>query len=138
MATVKPNLNRKQPCAVCMRIRKFLYVAVALLAVMWLKPEWRLPAGFNYSAIVGDLFLAAFVLVFAYKWWEHKRDVSKNGDSEEERFERLRQRTASIVADLESEPQQQVDAQPQPQPQPQSKLSEQTVSGHKAPEPPHA
>jgi hypothetical protein len=132
MATVKPNPNRKQPCAVCMRIRKFLYVAVALLAVMWLKPEWRLPAGFNYSAIVGDLFLAAFVLVFAYKWWEHKRDVAKNGDSEDERFERLRQRTASIVADLESEPRQQVDAQPQPQ------LPAQTVSGHNATERPHA
>ena len=84
-----------------MRIRKFLYVAAVILAVMWLKPEWRLPPGYNYSAILGDLFVAAFVIVFAYKWWEHKRDVKINGDTQEERFEKLRERTNKIVADID-------------------------------------
>lgn len=101
MPVAKPNSIAKKPCAVCMRIRKFLYVAAVLLAVMWLKPEWRLPAGYNYSAIVGDLFVAAFVAVFAYKWWEHKRDVKRNGETQEERFDKLRERTNSIVAALD-------------------------------------
>lgn len=101
MPVAKPTLSKKKPCVVCMRIRKFLYVAAVILAVMWLKPEWRLPPGYNYSAILGDLFVAAFVIVFAYKWWEHKRDVKINGDTQEERFEKLRERTNKIVADID-------------------------------------
>ncbi|UFS56060.1 hypothetical protein LN050_09910 [Comamonadaceae bacterium M7527] len=101
MPVAKPSLSKKKPCLVCMRIRKFLYVAAIILAVMWLKPEWRLPPGYNYSAILGDLFVAAFVIVFAYKWWEHKRDIKANGDTQEERFEKLRERTNKIVAELD-------------------------------------
>ena len=101
MPVAKPTLSKKKPCVMCMRIRKFLYVAAIILAVMWLKPEWRLPPGYNYSAILGDLFVAAFVIVFAYKWWEHKRDIKANGDTQEERFEKLRERTNKIVAELD-------------------------------------
>ena len=101
MASFKPKPPKKKPCAVCALIRKFLFVAAIVLAVMWVKPEWRLPPGYNYSAMLGDVFLAAFVLVFAYKWWEHKRDVKINGDTQEERFDKLRERTSKIVADLD-------------------------------------
>ena len=80
-----------------MRIRYFLIVAGMLLLALWARPDWRLPPGYDYSAIVGDLFLGAFVVVFIWRegvervWGE---DGGAEGAAEEAsggaRFEWLR------------------------------------------------
>lgn len=49
-------------------------VAVMLLVLMWSQPDWRLPAWFDLTTMAGDLFALAFVLLFAYKLWQHYRN----------------------------------------------------------------
>jgi hypothetical protein len=88
----------------CMRIRYFVLAAVVVLVVMWLKPEWRLPPGYNYGAMVGDLFFVIFVVLLGYKIWEYKRDVAVNGSTQEERYAKLRERTDKITAGLDDDP----------------------------------
>ena len=102
----KPKTKRKKTCAVCMRIRYFLIVAGMLLLALWARPDWRLPPGYDYSAIVGDLFLAAFVVVFVWKYWVYRRSRSQGGTddatadaSRDARFEALRR--AADVAEAE-------------------------------------
>ena len=91
----KPKTKRKKTCAVCMRIRYFLIVAGMLLLALWARPDWRLPPGYDYSAIVGDLFLGAFVVVFLWKYWVYRRSRNQSGaddaaadDSREARLRR--------------------------------------------------
>ena len=52
----KSKTKRKKTCAVCMRIRYFLIVAGMLLLALWARPDWRLPPGYDYSAIVYKSF----------------------------------------------------------------------------------
>lgn len=103
----KSTTKRKKPCAVCMRIRYFLIVAGMLLLALWARPDWRLPPGYDYSAIIGDLFLAAFVVVFIWKYWVYRRsrNQSEAGDaagdaSREARFEALRRAADAAEAEL--------------------------------------
>ena len=61
-------------CKVCQTIRHFLILAAFLIVMLWLQPEWRLPAGFDYSTLVGDLFLLAFIAMLGYKYWLYRKD----------------------------------------------------------------
>jgi len=61
-------------CPVCRQIRRFLLGAGFLLVMMWAQPQWVLPPGFDYGTLVGDLFLAAFVLVFGWKYYRYRQD----------------------------------------------------------------
>ena len=90
--------KQKKPCVVCFRIRYFLIFSGLILILLWLRPDWRLPPGYDYAAIVGDLFLAAFLVVLAWKWLVYRRSLKQQPDaqvSEEQsraqRFEALRQ-----------------------------------------------
>ncbi len=103
----KPKTKRKKTCAVCMRIRYFLIVAGMLLLALWARPDWRLPPGYDYSAIVGDLFLGAFVGVFLWKYWVYRRSRNQSGAddtaadaSREARFEALRRAADAAEAEL--------------------------------------
>jgi len=90
-----------------MRIRYFLIVAGMLLLALWARPDWRLPPGYDYSAIVGDLFLGAFVVVFVWKYWVYRRSRNQSGAdaaaedaSREARFEALRRAADAAEAEL--------------------------------------
>lgn len=77
---MKPNTRASskpapKPCPLCQLVRRFLLAAGFLLLAIWLQPGWRLPAHIDYTSLVGDLFLAAFVLVFAWKFWLYRRDL---------------------------------------------------------------
>ena len=103
----KPKTKRKKTCAVCMRIRYFLIVAGMLLLALWARPDWRLPPGYDYSAIVGDLFLGAFVVVFLWKYWAYRRSRNQIGSDDaaadaarEARFEALRRAADAAEAEL--------------------------------------
>lgn len=61
-------------CSSCRLIRRFLFVAVLLLVALWSQPAWELPRGYNYSAIVGDLFLALFVGLLGWKVYQHVQE----------------------------------------------------------------
>ena len=99
--------KQKKPCVVCFRIRYFLIFSGLILILLWLRPEWRLPPGYDYAAIVGDLFLAAFLVVLAWKWLVYRRSLKQQQpdaqvseeQSREQRFEALRQ--AADAAELE-------------------------------------
>jgi hypothetical protein len=103
----KSKTKRKKTCAVCMRIRYFLIVAGMLLLALWARPDWRLPPGYDYSAIVGDLFLGAFLLVFVWKYWVYRRSRNQAGAdhstvdaAREARFEALRRAADAAEAEL--------------------------------------
>lgn len=68
------NKVKNKDCKVCRQIRQFLILAAALLVLMWAQPDWRLPPGFDYTTLVGDLFLWAFLALFAFKAWQHYRN----------------------------------------------------------------
>jgi polyferredoxin len=70
---VQHKHKKSKPCTVCQLIRRFLFVAVLLLVLMWSQPSWHLPAWFDLTTFMGDLFLLVFVLMFAYKLWQHYR-----------------------------------------------------------------
>jgi hypothetical protein len=69
-----PTPPTRKACKVCQTIRHFLILAAFLLLMLWVQPEWRLPAGFDYSALVGDLFLLAFIAMLGYKYWQYRKD----------------------------------------------------------------
>jgi hypothetical protein len=48
---------------------------------MWVQPDLRFPQGIDYNVLVGDLFLWAFVGLFVYKLWQHRRSLKKPTDS---------------------------------------------------------
>jgi hypothetical protein len=51
-----------------------LILAAFLLILLWSDPDWRLPPGFDYATLVGDLFLWAFLAMVAYKAWRYYKD----------------------------------------------------------------
>lgn len=67
----------KNNCKFCRNVRYFLIFAAFLLVMLWTQPEWRLPAGIDYSTLVGDLFLLAFLVTFGWKLWDHLKSRSK-------------------------------------------------------------
>jgi hypothetical protein len=74
---MRPSTDPKaknKDCKVCRHIRQFLILAAVLLVLMWSQPDWRLPAGIDYTTLVGDLFLWAFLALFGYKAWQHYKD----------------------------------------------------------------
>ena len=79
-----PLTQKKGVCKICKQLRYFLVVAVCLLVLMWVQPDWRLPQGIDYNVLVGDLFLWAFIGLFAYKWWEYRRSLKKSNSAEDD------------------------------------------------------
>ena len=98
-AHTSKKTKQKKPCVVCFRIRYFLIFSGLILILLWLRPDWRLPPGYDYAAIVGDLFLAAFLVVLAWKWLVCRRSLKQQQpdaqvteeQSRAQRFEALRQ-----------------------------------------------
>jgi len=74
MSSLTPRKPAKQPCVLCQRIRGFLIAAAFLLVFMWSQPDWRLPVWLDLTTLVGDLFLFAFVALFCFKLWQHRRN----------------------------------------------------------------
>ncbi len=66
-----PNKAKNKDCKLCRHIQQFLILASALLVLMWTQPYWRLPAGIDYTTLVGDVFLCGFLALFAFKAWQH-------------------------------------------------------------------
>jgi hypothetical protein len=71
------NSAQKKDCKVCRQIRQFLILAGALLVLIWAQPGWRLPPGFDYTTLVGDLFLWSFLALFAFKAWLYYKDKDR-------------------------------------------------------------
>ena len=79
-----PMTPKRGVCKICKQLRYFLVVAVCLLVLMWVQPDWRLPQGFDYNVLVGDLFLWAFIGLFVYKLWEYRRSLKKSNSAEDD------------------------------------------------------
>lgn len=79
-----PLTQKKGVCKICKQLRYFLVVAACLLMLMWVQPEWRLPQGIDYNVLIGDLFLWAFIGLFAYKLWEYRRSQKKSNSAEDD------------------------------------------------------
>ncbi len=77
---MRPTPNNKvknKDCKTCRHIRQFLILAAVLLVLMWAQPAWRLPPGYDYTTLVGDLFLWGFLALFAFKAWQHYKDPDR-------------------------------------------------------------
>lgn len=85
MPKIAPKTPRvtdpKPPCKMCQRIRLFLIVVVGLIAVMWSRPDFTLPEGWDYSAMAGDAFFLVFFGIFAYKVYQYWRERRENPDA---------------------------------------------------------
>lgn len=68
-------------CKVCRTIRPFLIVAVSLIALLWSKPEWRLPPDVDYSVLVGDIFVLGCLAYLVWRIYDHRKQVRACGDS---------------------------------------------------------
>ena len=66
-------------CRVCRTIRPFLIVAGGLIALLWSQPQWRLPPDYDYSTLVGDLFLVAFLAYFAWRVYDYRQQQGESG-----------------------------------------------------------
>ncbi|MDC1319730.1 hypothetical protein N8Y93_03445 [Litorivicinus sp.] len=56
-------------CKVCRLIRVYLLVAVPVLMMMWIRPEFQIPAGIDGRAVVGYGFGIILVLVIVYRYY---------------------------------------------------------------------
>jgi hypothetical protein len=85
-------------CKVCRTVRPFLIVAGALLALLWSQPQWRFPEGFDYSTLVGDVFLAAFVLYIVWRVYDYRKGGHEHDHSvyEEVPVRRVRKRNRVV------------------------------------------
>jgi disulfide bond formation protein DsbB len=56
-------------CKVCRLIRVYLLVAVPVVMMMWLQPDFQIPAGIDGRAVVGYAFGIGVVLMVAYRYY---------------------------------------------------------------------
>ena len=56
-------------CRVCRLIRVYLLVAIPVLMMMWIRPDFQIPAGVDGRAVVGYVFGIGVVVMFAYKYY---------------------------------------------------------------------
>ncbi len=56
-------------CRVCRLIRVYLLVAIPVLMMMWIRPDFQIPAGIDGRAVVGYTFAVGVVLMVAYKYY---------------------------------------------------------------------
>jgi hypothetical protein len=56
-------------CKVCRLIRVYLLVAIPVLMMMWMRPNFQIPAGVDGRAVVGYAFGIGVVVMFAYKYY---------------------------------------------------------------------
>ncbi len=85
--------NPQKPCKACQLIRRFLLLAAGLLGVLYLRPDWRLPPGFDYGKLVGDLFALVFVLLLGWKIYQYRRDLKSGAEKD-----RIRRRIEEQLA----------------------------------------
>ena len=78
----KPNTPLKGGCRICKQLRYFIVLAICLLVLMWVQPDWRLPQGIDYNLLVGDLFLWAFIALLVYKFWQYRRSLKQSDSSQ--------------------------------------------------------
>jgi membrane protein CcdC involved in cytochrome C biogenesis len=70
----------KKPCKLCKRIRYFMMVLAAIVIMKLLVPGARLPEGYDYARIAGDVALLAFLGVFVWKFWEYRREKKRQDE----------------------------------------------------------
>lgn len=56
-------------CKVCRLIRVYLLVAIPVLLLMVIRPEFQIPAGVDARAVVGYVFGVGVILMFTYKYY---------------------------------------------------------------------
>lgn len=56
-------------CRVCRLIRVYLLVAVPVVLMMWLQPNFRIPVGIDGRQVVGYAFGVGVVLMVAYRYY---------------------------------------------------------------------
>ena len=56
-------------CRVCRLIRVYLLVAIPVLMMMWIRPDFQIPAGIDGRTCVGYVFGIGVVVMFAYKYY---------------------------------------------------------------------
>ena len=56
-------------CKVCRLIRVYLLVAVPVLMMMWIRPDFQIPAGIDGRAVIGYAFGVGVILMVAYKYY---------------------------------------------------------------------
>lgn len=56
-------------CKVCRLIRVYLLVAVPVVMMMRLQPDFQIPAGIDGRAVVGYAFGIGVVLMVAYRYY---------------------------------------------------------------------
>lgn len=56
-------------CKVCRLIRVYLLVAVPVLMMMWIRPDFQIPAGIDGRAVIGYGFGLGAVLMVVYKYY---------------------------------------------------------------------
>jgi hypothetical protein len=61
-------------CSVCALVRKFLLGVMSLVLLYFAFPEWMLPEGFDYSMIVGDIFLVTFIALLAWRFYQYRKE----------------------------------------------------------------
>ena len=68
-----PLSNSPSPCKVCRLLRVFLVSAGSLLLLMWMRPDWHLPPGWDYGRLLSDVVVLLFLAVLGWKYWQHRR-----------------------------------------------------------------
>lgn len=77
MSSSRLNNVKNKDCQVCRHILQFLILTAVLVMLMWLQPDWHLPAGDNDTTRLGDGFLWTFLALFGYTARQHYKDSDR-------------------------------------------------------------
>ncbi len=79
--SILQQASASRGCKVCRTVRPFLIVALSLIALLWSKPDWRLPPDYDYSTLVGDLFLVGCLGYLAWRVYDYRKQARAAGES---------------------------------------------------------
>lgn len=77
--------NEKPPCAMCKLIRTYMLVAVPMILIMYVQPEFTRLKGVALTDLFASFIGLMFVLTVLWKayqeYWKPKRDTARKNRS---------------------------------------------------------
>lgn len=77
--------NQKPPCEVCRLVRMYLLIAVPMILILYLQPEFSSLKGIAltdlFATFIGLMFVATVLWKAYLEYWKPKRDAARKNRS---------------------------------------------------------
>jgi disulfide bond formation protein DsbB len=77
--------NQKPPCAVCRLIRTYMLIAIPMILILYLQPEFNRLKGVAltnlFATFIGVMFVVTVLWRAYLEYWKPKRDAARKNRS---------------------------------------------------------